>query len=58
MKGYRKLVMTMGALLVYAVVCATAKYPIDYMSLGLGLGLLTAPTAVSNALEHKYSSKQ
>lgn len=50
--------MSMGALLVFAYVSAVAKTPVDFMALGMGLGMLIAPAAVSNAFEHKYTIKQ
>ena len=57
MRGYRKLAMTLCGMLLYGWVATVAKGPVDYMTLGMGIGMLIAPGAVANIFEHKYGSK-
>ena len=46
--------MTLGGMLLYGWVASVATAPIDYMNLGMGIGMLIAPGAVANIFEHKY----
>ena len=54
MIGLRKTILTLAGLIVFAFVCAKTDGPIDYMTLGLGIGMLLTPAAVGNIFEHKY----
>ena len=51
MKGLRKFIISLVAIVVYGVILAKSPQ-IDPLGLGLGLGFLITPTAVANVFEH------
>ena len=52
MKGLRKFIMSMFGLVCFAGILILGKGNIDPLSLGVGLGMVMAPTAAANAVEH------
>ena len=51
MQGLRKFFITMASLVTFAIVMLNGN-DINPFNLGLGLGLLIAPTSIANIFEH------
>ena len=52
MTGQRKFIMTTIALTFFTLIMALGKHLVDPLALGIGMGMLMAPTAAANAVEH------
>ena len=53
----RKFWLTMAGILSFTLVMLLSKGTINPFNLGLGIGFLISPMAVSNSFEHKYSNQ-
>lgn len=60
MKGLRNFLLTLAALIVYALIStgATDIRDINFLYLGFGLGFLIAPNAVKDIFQYLYEFKQ
>ncbi len=57
MYGYRKFFLTLAGLISFTMIGFKSPQA-DFLSLGIGIGMVIAPVAAANAMKYKYQKAQ